>query len=75
MTPCARGLSKIKPMNTIHSTTIDQDEDYSLTLHIVINNDVVDHHYEAVTPESTFMDEEMLIANMYMFKKAKDIQR
>ena len=61
-------------MNSIHSTTIYQDENFTLTLHIVITNDVVEHHYEAVTPEGTFMDEEILIANMYMLKKAKHLQ-
>lgn len=61
-------------MNTRHSTTIYQDENFTLSLHIVISNDVVERHYEAVTPKGTFMDEEILIANMYMLKKAKYIQ-
>ena len=61
-------------MNSIHSTTIYQDENFTLTLHIVITNDVVEHHYEAVTPTGTFLDDDFLIANMYMLKKAKHLQ-
>ena len=61
-------------MNLKHSKTVYQDENCTLTLHIVISNNVVDHNYEAVTPEGTFMDEDILIANMYMLKKAKYIQ-
>ena len=55
-------------MNRIQSTPIYQNDDFTLTLHLVQKGDVITHHFEASTPNGIFIDDDFLISNMYMIK-------
>ena len=55
-------------MNRIQSTPIYQNDDYTLTLHLVQKGDVITHHFEASTPNGVFIDDDFLISNIYMLR-------
>jgi len=55
-------------MNRIQSTPIYQNDDFTLTLHLVQKGDVIIHHFEASTPNGTFIDDDFLISNIYMLR-------
>ena len=55
-------------MNRIQSTPIYQNDDFTLTLHLVQKGDVITHHFEASTPNGTFIDDDFLISNIYMLR-------
>ena len=55
-------------MNRIQSTPIYQNDDFTLTLHLVQKGDVITHHFEASTPNGVFIDDDFLISNIYMLR-------
>lgn len=55
-------------MNRVQSTTIYQNDDFMLTLHLVQKEDVITHHFEASTPNGVFIDDDFLISNIYMLR-------
>ena len=55
-------------MNRIQSTPIYQNDDFTLTLHLVQKGDVITHHFEASTPNGVFIDDDFLISNLYLLK-------
>ena len=62
------GLQKITDMNRIQSTPIYQNDDFTLTLHLVQKEDVITHHFEVSTPNGVFIDDDFLISNIYMLR-------
>jgi len=55
-------------MNRIQSPPIYQNDDFTLTLHLVQKGDVITHHFEASTPNGVFIDDDFLISNLYLLK-------
>lgn len=55
-------------MNRIQSTPIYQNDDFTLTLHLVQKGDAITHHFEASTPNGVFIDDDFLISNIYMLR-------
>ena len=55
-------------MNRIQSTPIYQNDDFTLTLHLVQKGDVITHHFEASTPNGIFIDDDFLVSSIYMLR-------
>ena len=55
-------------MNRIQSTPIYQNDDFTLTLHLVQKGDVITHHFEASTPNGVFIDDDFLVSSIYMLR-------
>jgi len=55
-------------MNRIQSTSIYQNDDFTLTLHLVQKGDVITHHFEASTPNGIFIDDDFLISSIFMLR-------
>ena len=62
-------------MNRIQSTPIYQNDDFTLTLHLVQKGDVITHHFEASTPNGTFIDDDFLISNIYMLRSMDSLMK
>ena len=55
-------------MNRIQSTPIYQNDDFTLTFHLVQKGDVITHHFEASTPNGIFIDDDFLISSIFMLR-------
>jgi len=55
-------------MNRIQSTPIYQNNDFTLTLHLIQKEDVITHHFEISTPNGTFIDDDFLVSSIYMLR-------
>ena len=55
-------------MNRIQSTPIYQNDNFTLTLHLVQKGDVITHHFEASTPNGIFIDDDFLISSIFMLR-------
>jgi hypothetical protein len=60
-------------MNTLLTTTIYQTEDCQLNLHFIVNEDKVEHYFEAITPSGIFIDDNFLIGNIYVVKSMEGL--
>jgi hypothetical protein len=60
-------------MNTLLTTTIYQTEDSQLNQHFMVNEDTVEHYFEAITPSGIFIDDNFLIGNIYMLKATEGL--
>lgn len=55
-------------MKRIQSTPIYQNDNFTLTLHLVQKGDVITHHFEASTPNGIFIDDDFLISSIFMLR-------
>ena len=62
-------------MSRIQSTPIYQNDDFTLTLHLVQKGDVITHHFEASTPNGTFIDDDFLVSSIYMLRSMDSLMK
>ena len=62
-------------MNRIQSTPIYQNDDFTLTLHLVQKGDVITHHFEASTPNGVFIDDDFLVSSIYMLRSMDSLMK
>ena len=62
-------------MNRIQSTPIYQNDNFTLTLHLVQKGDVITHHFEASTPNGVFIDDDFLVSSIYMLRSMDSLMK